>query len=61
MTTLADNNYREQPELPCCDNCKHCYINSDYETWWSECGATKEYQGVSQTAICDKYEPGEDQ
>ncbi len=59
MTTLADHNYREQPELPCCDNCNHCHINSDYETWWSECWATIEKQGVSQTGICDQYEEQE--
>ena len=56
MTTLADNNYREQPELKCCQNCKHGHENSDWEQQWLECVLTN-YPIVNYTSVCDKYEP----
>lgn len=49
-------NYREQPELKCCENCKNANIHYDY----CGCDLTKEELGydteVLFTGICDDFE-----
>lgn len=54
---LRKLNYREQPELRCCDNCKHGNWNSDYNSQWLECTLTTKNQDVSTTGVCDEFEP----
>ena len=53
MTTLAKSNYREQPELKCCQNCKYVDKYGPY----IECLNVEAGIQVSPTAICDRYEP----
>jgi len=50
------NNYREQPEIKCCGNCKH-HDKTDYQCWEVFCsikGQSIDY--ISITGICDKWE-----
>jgi hypothetical protein len=50
--TLFDVNYREQPHLRCCINCRHCVLSGGE---WC-CRLTAMWQWVREACICDKYE-----
>lgn len=59
MTTLADNNYREQPELKCCVDCKHGFLWNDTDElhcYVDNTIPTSKLPVVCATAVCDRYE-----
>jgi hypothetical protein len=51
-SNLRAQNYREQPELRCCVNCRHCVLSGGE---WC-CSLTAMWQWVCEACICDRYE-----
>jgi len=48
-------NYREQPDLTCCRNCRHSRpANMTWSRVW--CSRTSNNDTVSDTGICDEFE-----
>jgi hypothetical protein len=53
MTDLIQKNYREQPELKCCANCKHQFCTYDVR---DPIGCHLTLLEVDPAAVCDSFQ-----